>query len=217
MNNKTKSILIGLSFLTSGIVSGQNIKDFKTQVKKDLIENFQTTKKNNSDKTISYISSQDKLHENIINTSFDDIIKKYGKIKGIEIIKTHFLIELNKERAKNGAGPMKINNVLNQLSQEHSGDMAINNYFNHVNKKGKSATQRVEGKYFYSVFGENIYFNEENIKHIMIGYKNRKKGHHKIFEKSYKEIGIGISKSKDGYYYITNDYGTELNTQIKKK
>jgi uncharacterized protein YkwD len=30
---------------------------------------------------------------------------------------------------------MKINNVLNQLSQEHSGDMAINNYFNHVNKK----------------------------------------------------------------------------------
>jgi hypothetical protein len=95
--------------------------------------------------------------------------------------------------------------------------MAINNYFNHVNKKWKSATQRVEWKYFYSVFWENIYFNEENIKHIMIWYKNRKKWHHKIFEKSYKEIGIWISKSKDWYYYITNDYWTELNTQIKKK
>jgi uncharacterized protein YkwD len=53
----------------------------------------------------------------------------------MEIIREHFLIELNIARSKFKSPPMKIDTTLNKIAHEHAQDMKDNDYFDHTDSK----------------------------------------------------------------------------------
>jgi len=45
------------------------------------------------------LGEREKSHEEIVEMSFDDIISLYGLENGLDIIKEHMIVEINKARA----------------------------------------------------------------------------------------------------------------------
>jgi uncharacterized protein YkwD len=174
--------------------------------------------------TSSYEQTIDQQHQALINTSFDILFNQYGKLKAINLIRQHFLIEVNHERAKLKNKPLRFNDILNSTSQEHSEDMAKRSYFSHVNPDSLSSYDRMSAHHYnLQRAAENISYNHKNIKSIINGYLTSTQGHRDIFTVGeYEEVGFGIaaevyktSMGRKNIYYATTDYGIQFKTNKK--
>jgi len=52
----------------------------------------------------------------------------------MEIIRKHFLEEINNKRYQLGNSPLKLNNIISQLAQYQAQYMAANNHYNHTDE-----------------------------------------------------------------------------------
>ncbi len=113
------------------------------------------------------------------------------------------VVELtNKERAKYGLQPVKLNLVLNQVALHHSQDMAMQDYFDHIGLDGSEPWDRMtkEG-YQYSVAAENIaagYLTPETVVQAWMESPGHRSN---ILAPDVEEIGVG-------YYYLPSDRGS---------
>ncbi|MEI8253524.1 MAG: hypothetical protein WCG25_07465 [bacterium] len=64
------------------------------------------------------INSKDLVHDTIVKMEFKDILKIYGKEKGMEIIRKHFLEEINMYRKNNGRPLLVLDKTLNEAAQK---------------------------------------------------------------------------------------------------
>ncbi len=113
------------------------------------------------------------------------------------------VVELtNIERAKAGLQPLELNNQLLNAAQDHSNDMAQDDFFSHTGADGSSIGDRVRASgYQYSTTGENIAAGQTTPAQVVEGWMNSPGHRANILNPNYTEIGVG-------YEYLQNDTGS---------
>lgn len=111
---------------------------------------------------------------------------------------------VNKERAKVGASPLKLNAELSKVATEKSQDMINKNYFDHISPiYGSPFDMMKRFGISYKSAAENIAMGQKNPSEVMNSWMNSN-GHRKnILSSSYTEIGVGIAKASNGQLYWT--------------
>ncbi|MDY6806188.1 MAG: CAP domain-containing protein [Cyanobacteriota bacterium] len=112
------------------------------------------------------------------------------------------VVELtNKERAKYGLKPVKLNLVLNQVALRHSQDMAMQDFFDHIGLDGSEPWDRMSrGGYQYSVAAENIAAGFLTPETVVKAWMDSPGHRANILAPDVEEIGIG-------YYFLGSDRG----------
>jgi uncharacterized protein YkwD len=129
---------------------------------------------------------------------------------------------LNRERARHGLPPLRVNGLLSAASLEHSQDMVRRRYFEHTSLDGRTVGDRLRAIGYArgtSVSaGENIAYgySRESTPAAIVDLWMNSPGHRAdILRPSFTEIGIGIaggapslpdSKQSDSATYTT-DFG----------
>ncbi|MEA5570004.1 CAP domain-containing protein [Calothrix sp. UHCC 0171] len=107
----------------------------------------------------------------------------------------------NTERIKGGLQPLRLNHQLNQSAQNHSEDMALQDYFSHTGVNGSSAGDRATSAgYKFSSLGENIAAGYITPEEVVQGWMSSPGHRANIMNANYQEMGLG-------YYYLANDAG----------
>ena len=112
----------------------------------------------------------------------------------MQIIRNHFLIEINNKRIALGNTSLKLHTVINELAQAQAQKMADDENFSHIDKDGNSASDRMiaDGRYDFETYASNISYNITTISGIVQSYINnnkRKTGHYDVISvKEYADL-----------------------------
>jgi Uncharacterized protein with SCP/PR1 domains len=143
---------------------------------------------------------------------------------------------INSERQSYGLAPLSYDPALAAIALSHSNDMALNNYFAHVNPAGQTPADRGNaagytckkdyGSYYTIGIAENLFQNnlytsvtetngvytydwttpEEIARSSVTGWMNSE-GHRKnILTATYDREGIGVAIASDDKVYITENF-----------
>lgn len=108
----------------------------------------------------------------------------------------------NQFRAENGRAPLNLNLELNAAAQDHSEDMALQDYFSHTGKDGSQPWDRAKVVgYEAQSMGENIAAGQTTPESVVEGWKNSPGHRANMLNASYTELGVG-------YFYLQNDTGS---------
>jgi len=143
---------------------------------------------------------------------------------------------INQQRKSNGLSALRYDSALGDIARKHSADMALNNYFEHVNRQGLDPSARGNlagyscvknyGSYYTSGIAENImqnnlydsvtYYNgipryawnsqEELAQSTVEGWMNSPGHRQNILTATYDREGIGVAIASDDKVYITQDF-----------
>lgn len=130
------------------------------------------------------------------------------------------LIYLNRDRKDFNLSKLKMAYDLRDVARKHSRDMAKKDYFEHVNFRGQTPSDRLKvDRVTDVVSGENlakIGGYPEPVREAEEGLM-RSPGHRaNILNKLYNCVGIGVIKSKDGVYYFTQNFAKRILRFTKK-
>ena len=115
----------------------------------------------------------------------------------------------NKERARNGLHPLKINRILTRAARKHSTKMARYQHLSHI-IKGKSFLHRLQKVgYPFVKAGENIARSKRSLPHIISMWMKSPGHRQNILNPHFKEIGIGISRTSSGDQYVTQVFAAQ--------
>lgn len=125
---------------------------------------------------------------------------------------------LNAERARAGCQPLSLDSRLMRAAQQHSEDMAVNNFVGHTGSNGSTLAQRANAVgYTWSALAENVAAGYATPEAVMAGWM-RSDGHRQnILNCRYVHVGIGyVYQSDDAplagmqypyYHYWTQFFG----------
>lgn len=115
--------------------------------------------------------------------------------------------ETNEYREANGMGALQAKAELNALAQKHSEAMASGRTaFGHdgFEQRHKQATSTIKSMLS---FAENVAYGAETATQVVENWK-KSAGHRKnMLGKSYRFIGVGVARSKNGQLYYTQLFG----------
>ncbi|GAB5493501.1 MAG: hypothetical protein Phog2KO_37160 [Phototrophicaceae bacterium] len=117
---------------------------------------------------------------------------------------------INAERAANGAPPLAYNSQLALAAQNHSNDMAQNNFLSHPGSDGSSIASRMRvAGYNPADFAENIAVQDSN--DVFRAYQQwfGSEGHrNNMVSLRFTDVGVAMAVSETGDYYFTMVLGT---------
>ncbi|HLD63648.1 MAG TPA: CAP domain-containing protein [Candidatus Peribacteraceae bacterium] len=100
----------------------------------------------------------------------------------------------NVERVKAGLRPLRRNATLDVAAQRHAEDMDDNNFFDHRNKQGEYAGDRIQQVgYAYLAYGENIAKGQEAPAKVVNDWMQSPGHKANLMLPEFDEIGIGVS------------------------
>ena len=109
----------------------------------------------------------------------------------------------NIERSKLSLSPLTLNTQLLNAAENHSQNMALQDFFSHTGKDGSSIGSRVTATgYKFSAAAENIGAGYSTPEQVIEGWMNSDGHRANILNPNLKEIGLG-------YYFLADDTGTE--------
>ncbi|MEG4090514.1 CAP domain-containing protein [Microcoleus sp. Pol12B4] len=109
----------------------------------------------------------------------------------------------NLERTKLGFFPLNLNTQLLNAAENHSQNMALQDFFSHTGKDGSSLGSRISATgYQFSAAAENIAAGSSTPEQVVSSWMNSSGHRANILNPNLKEIGIG-------YYFLADDTGTE--------
>jgi uncharacterized protein YkwD len=111
---------------------------------------------------------------------------------------------VNKERAKSGCDPLRVDPKLAQAAQEHSSDMSDRDYFDHTTPEGVSFADRIVNAGYPTPGAENIAVGQKNAQQVMQGWMNSDGHRANILNCDLNAIGVGLDEN--GMYW-TQDFG----------
>lgn len=133
-------------------------------------------------------------------------------VSGSSSFETTLLNLINKEREKQGAGPLTMVSSLRTAARKHSKDMACNDFFAHRGSDGSSPFDRMlaEG-YSFSAAAENIYAGSGpyNSPQSAFNAWMNSSGHRtNMLNPIYTDVGIGYKYNPESTYggYFTADF-----------
>jgi uncharacterized YkwD family protein len=106
----------------------------------------------------------------------------------------------NKERAKYGLLPLKVDLALSKVAREKSRDMAVNHYFSHNSPTYGSPFEMM--KKFgisYTAAGENIAMGQRTPQEVVAAWMNSEGHRANILNRNYTHIGVGFEEN--GYIW----------------
>ncbi|MEM7556325.1 MAG: CAP domain-containing protein [Cyanobacteria bacterium P01_A01_bin.84] len=107
----------------------------------------------------------------------------------------------NKKRTEAGLEPLKFNTHLSSISQAHSQDMALNDFFGHRSSSGSSIVERATNLgYPKPYIGENIAAGYKSAEALVDSWMQSSAHRKNILNPYYREVGIG-------FYQLDNDVG----------
>lgn len=111
------------------------------------------------------------------------------------------LTMVNQERATAGVGPLTMHAGCSQVAYNHSVDMDLRDFFDHVNPDGLNPFQRMQAAGIgYSAAGENIAAGYPTAAAVMNGWMNSPGHRANILNGNFTEIGIGVRQGSTGQY-----------------
>jgi uncharacterized protein YkwD len=115
---------------------------------------------------------------------------------------------VNAERAKENLPALKWNATLAKAAENHSLDMATNNYYSHISQDGRTFDKRLiaAGVKNYSWIAENIAKGQRSATEVMDSWMNSTLHRENILSANFTEIGIALAISADGQYYWTQEF-----------
>lgn len=117
---------------------------------------------------------------------------------------------LNKDRKHHKLPPVRMQEDLREVARKHSADMARKDYFDHVNLKAQSPSDRLKGaRVSDAISGENLakiggYRNPTQFAER--GLMNSPGHRANILNDSYNTVGIGVIRSQRRVYFFTQNF-----------
>lgn len=125
-------------------------------------------------------------------------------IDDVKAIEDKVIKLANQERSKNGLPPLTKNWELSRVARYKSTDMRDKNYFSHTSPTFGSPFRMMEDFGIrYTAAGENIAYGQRTPQEVMNGWMNSPGHRSNILGASFDQIGVGVSKAKNGTYYWT--------------
>ena len=125
----------------------------------------------------------------------------------------------NEMREEKGLPALQELDVLNQLSEQHSKDMAQRDFFDHVNPDGMDPFGRMQAyapELLSAVSGENIAVQslddlntQEMAQKLMTLWKESPEHYEHIIEPRFWHLGVGVTKTEDRIY-ATQTFSTSV-------
>jgi uncharacterized protein YkwD len=111
---------------------------------------------------------------------------------------------LNAFRVKEGLSPLIWSEQMAATATKHSADMAVHQYFAHINLAGESPFDRMtRDGITYRSAGENIAFGQTDAIFAHSGWLNSSTGHRQNMLGGFTHIGIGVAFAADNVPYYT--------------
>lgn len=125
---------------------------------------------------------------------------------GISAYEREVVELVNKERAKNGVAPLKLNEDLCEVARTRCKDMIEYDYFSHTSPvNGSFSNFIIDAGIRFSTAGENIAAGQRTPEEVVSDWMTSDGHRANILSPSYKEIGVGFASG--GYYRY---YWTQL-------
>ena len=113
----------------------------------------------------------------------------------------------NKERAKEGLPPLKLEPKLEEAAKAHAKDMADRDVMSHEGADGSTPGQRlINAGYHYLQTGENVAWGSRDVPGVMQMWMDSPP-HKKNVLGDFTEIGVARAEGKDGKPYWCADFG----------
>lgn len=135
------------------------------------------------------------------------------KLKGNPDEILQMLDLINQERTSRGLVPVVFSNELTYMAELHSQDMIDRNFFSHENPDGENIDTRRKDLNIQTFVGENI---SKNISVSNSHQSLMQSPPHKanILNPDWNRLGLGILKSSNGSYLISQEFSLfEVNTE----
>ncbi|MFZ2151091.1 MAG: CAP domain-containing protein [Candidatus Absconditicoccaceae bacterium] len=189
---KSKKALIGLAILGAGLVGSPSFSQNTEKIKNDT--------KNSS---LANLGGKELTHDTIVKMDFKDILKIYGKEKGMEIIREHFVQEINIYRRIMDRPPLVLDDTLNEAAQRFADYGAKHKGLGHE-FEGKGVRDMGVDLDGFSARAENVGYGQDSIYEIIADRYNKSQSHKKTMlglhisqytgePIPYTSIGVGIS------------------------
>ncbi len=128
----------------------------------------------------------------------------------VEDAREELLEYINEAREDHGLDPVEISDELNDLAQDHSDDMAENNFFGHINLDGETPNDRRLEAGINTGVSENI-AKDVDIIFAHEGLMRSASHRQNILTPEWERVGLGIVEEY-GYIYITEEFSTNAIT-----
>jgi uncharacterized protein YkwD len=128
-----------------------------------------------------------------------------------------YMVELiNHDRTSNGSPSIPANGALTALARGHAKDMAVRNFFNHVNPDGVDPQGRANSAGIRGGVYENIAFQnsfdtgtrqvQESESAMMREPKNQQNHRSNILDPGHACVGVGVVRTADGKLYMVQEF-----------
>jgi len=118
------------------------------------------------------------------------------------------LNSLNSIRRAAGQPPVALHNLLTRAAQQHSDDMARNQFMSHSGSDGSSMGDRINrAGYRFRAAAENVAAGQRDVAGVMRSWTNSN-GHYRNMIGSYTHVGFGMARGSDGVRRWTQKFAT---------
>ncbi len=135
----------------------------------------------------------------------DDVAAAQTAVKGAECTAVGeprtaehrmMLDELNAFRRENGLGPLIYSKTLERSADGMAADIAIRNFFDHVDPDGNSPVERALAAGFcHKYVGENLATGFEDVASVMEGWKASEGHRVNMLHPDYAYVGMGVFRT----------------------
>lgn len=163
---------------------------------------FYDKHENNTVTAVQIISEELEQQKNAYYTDPDGELKE-----GLE----YQLFDLtNAVRVVHGLPVLEWNEPLQKTAEQHSSEMAENNYFSHTNLDGQSPFDRMaEDDIAFRTAGENLATGQPSSIFAHEGLMNSMGHRENILQENYETLAVGVSFGENNRPYYTENFVTE--------
>ncbi|KLT15643.1 serine protease [Neobacillus vireti] len=113
----------------------------------------------------------------------------------------------NASRVEHGLPILTWDNDVKETARKHSTDMAVNQYFDHTNRKGQSPFDRMkEDHIIFHLAGENLAYGQFSSIFAHEGLMNSLGHRENILRDGYKYLGVGVAFNDQSQPYYTENF-----------
>jgi uncharacterized protein YkwD len=139
------------------------------------------------------------------NVSAQSAPAKSVSLDGAE---SYVLQAINEQRAAAGAGPVKLDASVTEISRFRSKDMATRNYFSHTSPEGKQflgmlGDNKIGYKFAGEILARNNYPDAEASRVAIESYLDSPAHRAIMLDGRFTSVGVGHSVDADGMHYYT--------------
>jgi uncharacterized protein YkwD len=139
----------------------------------------------------------------------DDLKPRIGdrKLREIELLELQCLDEVNRQRQAYGLRSLEFSRELLDVAREYSRWMAEENFFSHVDPRGRTVRQRVnDAGIKWRALGENLAYSNGYTNPVAASLRGwmDSTGHRRnILDRAFQKSAVGVWIADDGTVYFT--------------